>query len=134
MPALQILLYSALANLVCDGKPYPTAQQPGQLPVTLEEMESHTVQAVQDVQRQQEEQPDQQVNTGINNGRQTRSGATYFKDAPMPPGLLNISSRLADGVFLGRQLPLPVFCLASLLWQRSMLLCTWIPRVIKVLG
>lgn len=31
-------MYSALTNVAYDGKPYPTAQQPGKLPVTLEEM------------------------------------------------------------------------------------------------
>ena len=77
--ALQVLMYSALTNLECNGKPYPTAQQPGKLPVTLEGMESHTVQAVQELQRRQEQQSE--VNTSTNNGRQTRSGATYFKDA-----------------------------------------------------
>ena len=137
--ALQVLMYSALTNLACDGKPYPTAQQPGKLPVTLEEMESHTVQAVQELQCQQEQQLE--VNTGTNNRQQTRSGATYFKDAPIPPGLLSISSRLADGVFLGRQLPLPLFCLASLLC-RKVCCCThkfdtpsscWSDRSIRVL-
>ena len=114
------MLYSALTNLPSIGNPYPTARQAGGRPISLEEMESDTLQAAHEMQRKQEQQAE--VNSGGNSSHQTRSRATYAKDAPMPPGLLNISCRLADAVFLGRQVPLPVCCLSLLPWQSSALL------------
>ena len=66
-------------------------------------MESDKHKASQEVQRLQAQR--MEVSRGANGRYQTRSGATYSKDAPLSPGLLNISCRLGDDVFLGRQVP-----------------------------
>ncbi len=93
-------MYSALTNLEGGANAYPTARKPGGMPITQQQMEIDRIQATQELQRRREQQ--MEVSSGASSGRQTRSGATYSREAPMPPGLLNISCRLAECVFLGR--------------------------------
>ena len=97
-----MLLYSVLKNFVERGRPYPTARKPGQAPISHEQTESDKAQAMEEVccnQAPHEAEVSSDHDPGTS-GR-TRSGTVYSQATPLPPGLLNITCRLAESVFLG---------------------------------
>lgn len=89
-----------LKNFVEIGRPYPTARKPGQAPISHEQMESDKAQAQEEVCRKQVPH-EAEVSSGPATSARTRSGAVYSQAAPLPPGLLNVTCRLAQSVFLG---------------------------------
>ena len=94
------MLYSVLKNFVELGHPYPTARKPGQAPISQKQMESDKAQAMEEACRNHA--PDEaEVSSHPGTSGRTRSGAVYSQAAPLPPGLLNITCRLAESVFLG---------------------------------
>ena len=89
-----------LKNFVEVGRPYPTARKPGQAPISHEQMELDKTQAMEEMSCNQA-QDEAEVSSDPGTSGRTRSGAEYSQAAPLPPGLLNITCRLAESVFLG---------------------------------
>lgn len=89
-----------LKNFVETGHPYPTARKPGQAPISHEQMESNKAQALEEVCRKQVPH-EAEVSNGPATSSPAISGVVYSRAAPLPPGLLNVTCRLAQSVFLG---------------------------------
>ena len=106
------MLYSALCNL--DNQkmdPYPTAQAPGQPPISVDTSRERRKAAAERLSAQRAVGQQEVSSSGqVAGGRCTRSGQSYSRAAPLPAGALHLTCRLvslAGEVFLGRWAALP---------------------------
>ncbi len=105
---MQVLLYSALCNLENQLEPYPTAQAPGQQPISVAKSRERRKAAAEQLSTQRVAEQQEVSSSGqVTGGRYTRSGQTYSRAAPLPAGALHLTCRLGSQVFLGRCAALP---------------------------
>ena len=99
---MQVFLFSA-STILRDvySKPYPAAKSPGEAPVSMQDFEAGRKRAQAALiprQRRMEVTSGKVKESGCRN---LRSGRTY-QAAPVPIGMLHLTTRLARFAFLGR--------------------------------
>jgi len=111
---LQVFLYSALCNINdSDKKPYPAARSPGEAPVSLQDSNAARIKAQAAILPQHEQPEVSSGGVSSSGPRVLRSGREYQRSAPLPFGMLHLTTRLASDVFLGGCVLLTITCLPN---------------------